>query len=79
VWETKVSVGSTYAGLILVVACSELLDEHRILVEPACSASYSAISIGHPLVDQAKSIVVIICGGSGMTSDMLREWKRTHM
>ena len=62
-----------------IQACSELLDEHRILVEPACSASYSAISIGHPLVDQAKSIVVIICGGSGMTSDMLREWKHTHM
>ena len=57
-----------------VRACTELLNEQRILVEPACSASYCALSNRHPLLDQAQNIVVVICGGSGVTLDMLQEW-----
>ena len=60
-----------------VHACIELLNEQRILVEPACGASYCALSSKHPLLDQAKNIVVVICGGSGVTLDMLQEWSQT--
>ena len=59
-----------------IKACIELLDDQRVLVEPACSASFSALSIGIPLVDQAKNIVVILCGGSGITEKMLRGWQQ---
>ena len=61
-----------------VHACIELLNEQRILVEPACSASYCVLSNRHPLLDQAQNIVVVICGGSGLTLDMLQEWSRTQ-
>lgn len=61
-----------------VQACVEILDEYRVLVEPACSASFSALFLGHPLVEQAQNIVIVLCGGSGVTSDMLKEWQRTY-
>ena len=57
-----------------IQACIALLNEQRVLVEPACSASYCVLSSRHPLVDQAQNIVIVICGGSGITIDMLQEW-----
>ena len=62
-----------------IEACLELLDELRILVEPACSASYSALFSGHPLVEQAKNIVIVICGGSAVTVHMLTEWNKAFI
>lgn len=54
-------------------SCKELLEDQRVLVEPACSASYSAIFTGHPLIESAQNIVVVLCGGSSVTIDMIKE------
>jgi L-serine/L-threonine ammonia-lyase len=59
-----------------VNACQRFADEHRVLVEPACGASLSAI------YDNAKSlaglapIVVIVCGGAGVNRQLLDEWEQ---
>lgn len=59
-------------------ACIELLDELRVLVEPACSASYAALSLAHPLIQEAQTIMVVLCGGSGVNSNMMMEWKQQY-
>jgi L-serine/L-threonine ammonia-lyase len=59
-----------------VASCLELLDEHRVVVEPACGASIAALDADIPTIRDAKRIVVIVCGGVGASADQLRDWAR---
>jgi L-serine/L-threonine ammonia-lyase len=59
-----------------VYACIRFADDHRILVEPACGAALSAIyHRASPLAEQ-KRVMVIVCGGAGVSLSLLREWER---
>ena len=58
-----------------IQACVDLADDFRVLVEPACGAAYATLYSPHPNIKQAKTIVVVICGGSGVNSDVLCDWK----
>lgn len=46
-----------------VAAAVRLMDDHRLVVEPACGAALAALAEGHPLLDAARSIAVVVCGG----------------
>ncbi|MGC6507693.1 MAG: pyridoxal-phosphate dependent enzyme [Myxococcota bacterium] len=59
-------------------ACIHIADEWKMLVEPACGAAYAAVSQPHPAIMKATHIVVIICGGSGVDTDMLLDWKQEY-
>jgi len=50
-------------------------DDHRILVEPACGAALSIIYNKLPLLKQFSSILVVVCGGCGVTREMLSFWQ----
>lgn len=55
-----------------VVACKQFLDDHRIYVEPSCGAALSLIYDQYPDLAQYNSILVIVCGGIGMNSELLQ-------
>ncbi len=57
-----------------VAACEQILLEHRVLVEPACGASVAALHGASALLRQARSVVVILCGGVGVTAGQLAQW-----
>lgn len=57
-----------------VKACMQFADQHRILVEPACGAALSLIYERKIDSNKHKKIVVIVCGGSGVTRDLMQEW-----
>jgi L-serine/L-threonine ammonia-lyase len=57
-----------------VRACHRFLDDHRVLVEPACGAALAAIYDGAPELQGLKRVVVVACGGSTCTTAMLGEW-----
>jgi L-serine/L-threonine ammonia-lyase len=50
-------------------------NDHRILVEPACGAPLSLVYNRLPLLNKFSSILVIVCGGSGVTLEMCSTWK----
>lgn len=50
------------------------LDDHRVLVEPACGAPLSVIYNKHPLLADKKRILIIICGGVGINLDLLNQF-----
>jgi L-serine/L-threonine ammonia-lyase len=59
-------------------AVKELEDfrrENGVLVEPACACSLSLVSSRKDLLDgivaEGKTVVVIVCGGRGVTEEML--------
>lgn len=44
-------------------ACSAFVKEQRILVELSCGAALSAVYENHPILGEARLILVIVCGG----------------
>jgi L-serine/L-threonine ammonia-lyase len=43
--------------------CLQFMDDHRMLVEPACGAALSVVYNRHPALDEFKTVLVIVCGG----------------
>lgn len=59
-----------------VDGCFRLLDEHRIMVEPACGASLAAVDSGCEFLNDKLNVLVIVCGGVGVTLDQLETWRQ---
>lgn len=55
-----------------VTAAARFLDEHRMLVEPACGAALAALDCGHPVLEAASSVAVVVCGGATVTANQLQ-------
>lgn len=67
-----------------VRAVEKFLDDERMLVEPACGASLAAVYSGvvcrlqreGSLPSKLHSLVMIVCGGSGITIPQLQQYKQ---
>jgi L-serine/L-threonine ammonia-lyase len=59
-----------------VEACLRFSTDHRLLVEPACGASLSAVYRPAGFLKDKKNILIIVCGGAGVTMAQLEEWNR---
>jgi L-serine/L-threonine ammonia-lyase len=66
-----------------IEACLLLARDHRVLVEPACGAALATLystRLREPFLQQLAEekgpIVVEVCGGSGVTVDLLMQWKQ---
>lgn len=62
-----------------VNACYQFLDDYRVLVEPACGAALSLMyqheSKQSELLDKHKRVMIVVCGGVGITLDLLNKYK----
>jgi len=66
----------TVSDRAVVESCVRFANDHRILVEPACGAALSAIYNRASVLDGLKRVMVIVCGGAGVSLSLLREWDR---
>ncbi|HVY06270.1 MAG TPA: pyridoxal-phosphate dependent enzyme [Burkholderiales bacterium] len=57
-----------------LLACERFLDDHRILVEPACGASLAVAYEHGAELDAFERVLVIVCGGATATIDQIRRW-----
>jgi L-serine/L-threonine ammonia-lyase len=57
-----------------VSACARFLDDHRLLVEPACGAALAPVYENLPTIDPFSTIVCIVCGGATVTAEQLRSY-----
>ncbi len=51
------------------------LDDHRSLIEPASGAALSVIYDKHEILHQFNSILVIVCGGIGISLELLQSYR----
>ncbi|BEM45060.1 pyridoxal-phosphate dependent enzyme [Serratia marcescens] len=58
-----------------VDACLSFLDDHRMLVEPACGASLAPLYGKKLGLNNYKNVLVIVCGGSTATVNSLSTFK----
>ena len=65
------------------MGCWRLADDERLIVEPACGVSVAVCYDGRlkqllPKLTNESKIVVIICGGSDITLEMLMEYRKKY-
>ena len=58
-----------------VHACLRFADDLRVLVEPACGAALSLMYEHGELLDEFARVVMIVCGGAGVTLKQLGDWR----
>lgn len=68
-------VNYTVTDAQAIDGCYRFLDEHRVMVEPACGASLAALESGCDFFSDKHNIVVIVYGGVGVTMSLLERWK----
>ncbi len=75
-WTRRHEIHSiTVTDRASVNACLRFADDQRVLVEPACGASLSVVYDPPEVVQSARTILVIVCGGIGATLSKLTHWK----
>ncbi|NIF22065.1 pyridoxal-phosphate dependent enzyme [Candidatus Pantoea multigeneris] len=57
-----------------VNACLTFLEDHRVLVEPACGAALAPLYGKKLNLENEKNVLVIVCGGSTATVDSLNSF-----
>lgn len=58
-----------------VKAIRHFATDHRVLVEPACAVSLVPVYQKAGVLDEAESVLVIVCGGIGISVEKLVEWE----
>jgi len=58
-----------------VKACWQFATDHRLLVEPACGAALSLLYNSVESLHKFSKIVLIVCGGNGVSIPLLLEWR----
>ncbi len=56
-------------------ACIRFSEHHRVLVEPACGAALAAVYDRADPLEGLEPVVVIVCGGAGVTLELLQVWR----
>lgn len=59
-----------------VEACLRFMDDHRMVVEPACGASLALAYRAGELLSRYERVLVIVCGGVTATVEQLQRWGR---
>ena len=54
-----------------LAACRQFLDDHRVLVEPACGAALAALDAVPPALQAAQRVLVVVCGGVTASADTI--------
>jgi L-serine/L-threonine ammonia-lyase len=58
-----------------VEACLRFMDDHRVVVEPACGAAL-ALAYAPSVLADYRRVLVIVCGGVTATVEQLQRWGR---
>ena len=74
-WSREHAIGSrVVSDKAAVDACLRFIDDHRVLVEPACGAALALAYDAQQALGQYRNILVIACGGVTATLAQLRTW-----
>ena len=57
-----------------VAACLRFVDDHRIVVEPACGATLAVAYMRHAALESFDDVLAIVCGGATATVTQLEAW-----
>ena len=59
-----------------VSACLRFMDDHRLVVEPACGAALATVYDRTAVLEEFKSVLVVVCGGVTASLSQLQGWSQ---
>jgi L-serine/L-threonine ammonia-lyase len=59
-----------------VSACERFMDDHRVVVEPACGAALAVLYEQLAEIEAYPSILAIVCGGATASVEQIHQWAR---
>ena len=62
-----------------IAACERFIEDHQVVVEPACGASLAAVYDNVPELSSFSSVLVIVCGGVTSTIAQLQRWSKNFV
>ncbi|MBW2410165.1 MAG: pyridoxal-phosphate dependent enzyme, partial [Deltaproteobacteria bacterium] len=62
-----------------VAACEQFIEDHQVVVEPACGASLATVYDNVPELSSFSLVLVIICGGVTVTVAQLQQWSKSFV
>ncbi len=62
-----------------IAACERFIEDHQVVVEPACGASLAAVYDNVPELSSFSSVLVIVCGGVTSTIAQLQQWSKNFV
>ena len=65
------------SDLQAVQACLRFYEDHGTLVEAACGASLAAVREHSAVLRDYQTVLVVICGGTGVTLEQLQRWSQS--
>lgn len=74
--QTEKVMGLTVTDQHALSACFDFLDDHRVMVEPACGATLSILYNQKLSFHSSDNILVIVCGGATVTLDQLLKYSK---
>jgi L-serine/L-threonine ammonia-lyase len=75
-WRNAHSIYSlTVTDQAAIAACYSFLDDHRLLLEPSSATALSVIYDLRQELKNYESILIIVCGGVGITLSLLNEFR----
>jgi L-serine/L-threonine ammonia-lyase len=78
-WTTQHPVRSLVVpDSAAVAACIRFMDDHRVVVEPACGASLAVAYDAAATLGGFGNVLVIVCGGVTATVGQLQKWAATE-
>ena len=61
--KTHPIINVVVSDISAVAACRQFIDDHQMVVEPACGASLAAVYDDVPEISAFRSVLVVVCGG----------------
>lgn len=65
----------TVTDAAAVAACLAFVDDHRLVVEPACGAALAIADVDHPALVGVARLVIVVCGGATAGIEDLKRWE----
>jgi L-serine/L-threonine ammonia-lyase len=62
-----------------IAACERFIEDHQVVVEPACGASLAAVYDNVPELSPFSSVLVIVCGGVTSTIAQIQRWSKNFV
>lgn len=62
-----------------IAACERFIEDHQVVVEPACGASLATVYDNVPELSSSSSVLVVVCGGVTSTIAQLQRWSKNFV
>ncbi|MEI2296575.1 pyridoxal-phosphate dependent enzyme [Ensifer sp. MJa1] len=73
--QTRPVECAVVSDAVAIDACNRFLDDHRVVVEPACGASLAVAYIHAEQLARFERVLIIACGGATATVERLQAWQ----